>query len=122
METRNILDWQGNVIGTMEMPTGTSEEVWAARLAPFAVEPENKLMPITPRQLRLALLMRGITSDDVISAINSALPSPDKEAALIEWDYSIEFDRYHPSIDGISQILGFDSETTDLIWEEAGNL
>lgn len=33
METRNILDWQGNVIGTLELPIDTPEEVWEAQLA-----------------------------------------------------------------------------------------
>lgn len=119
METRNVLDWQGNVIGTMSLPIGTAESVWSERLAKFATAPENQIPPITPRQLRLQLLSFGITNTQVETAINSALEGADREAALIEWDYSIEFDRYHPFVDAIGIVLGFTSEEIDQIWLEA---
>ena len=39
METRDILNWRGDVVGHMSLPEGTAEEVWAYRLAPYAVAP-----------------------------------------------------------------------------------
>jgi len=41
METRNILDWQGNVVGVMSLPNWTTEAVWQAKLAPYAKPPET---------------------------------------------------------------------------------
>ena len=41
MAKRNILDYQGNVIGELELPDGTSEEVWQSKLAPYAVNPSE---------------------------------------------------------------------------------
>lgn len=41
METRNILDWQGNVLGVMSLPNFTPEPVWEAKLAPYAKPPET---------------------------------------------------------------------------------
>jgi len=41
MESRNILNHLGQIVGQMNLPIGTSEEVWQARLAPFAVAPQS---------------------------------------------------------------------------------
>lgn len=49
METRNILDWQGNVIGVMSLPNWTSEAVWQSKLAPYAKPPETAQEAITRR-------------------------------------------------------------------------
>lgn len=36
---RNIVDYQGNVLGELELPDGTSEEVWQKKLAPYLTAP-----------------------------------------------------------------------------------
>lgn len=41
MESRNILDKDGNIIGMLELPDGTSEEIWAEKLAEY-----TKTIPI----------------------------------------------------------------------------
>lgn len=41
MATRDILDYLGNVVGQLELPDDTPEEVWQAKLAPYAVTPES---------------------------------------------------------------------------------
>jgi hypothetical protein len=41
METRNILNSQGQVVGTLTLAEGLSEEVWAEKLAAFAVSPQE---------------------------------------------------------------------------------
>lgn len=43
METRNILDYQGNVVGQMSLPDGTSEEIWQKKLATYSAAPSNPL-------------------------------------------------------------------------------
>lgn len=39
MATRNILDYQGNIVGELTLPDGTSEQIWTEKLAPYAVNP-----------------------------------------------------------------------------------
>jgi hypothetical protein len=39
METRNIVNHAGEIIGQMSKPDGTSEQVWAEALAPYATAP-----------------------------------------------------------------------------------
>jgi hypothetical protein len=36
---RNIVDWQGNILGQMDLPNNTPESVWQSVLAPYAVAP-----------------------------------------------------------------------------------
>lgn len=42
METRDILDYQGNKIGELTLEDGLSEEIWATRLAAYAHPPKNE--------------------------------------------------------------------------------
>jgi hypothetical protein len=45
METRELKDSQGNVIVTVSLPIGTSEEKWAEVLSGYIInEPEDPLM------------------------------------------------------------------------------
>jgi len=76
------------------------------------------LLPLTPRQLRLKLLEIGITDQDVQNAINS-LEEPVKSIAKIEWEYSIEFDRYSDKVAIIGAMLNLTAEQLDTIWSEA---
>lgn len=41
MEKRDILNWQGQKIGEMELPAGTSESVWEAKLSLYSKAPET---------------------------------------------------------------------------------
>ena len=54
MEKRDILNYLGEKIGELELPEGTSEEVWAAKLAVYAVAPptlaEEKAIKISKAQ------------------------------------------------------------------------
>jgi hypothetical protein len=49
VEKRNILDWQGRVIGEMELADGTPEEVWEKKLAVYAAP------PVTPTAERITM-------------------------------------------------------------------
>jgi hypothetical protein len=61
------------------------------------------------------MLEKGISSASVVAAINS-LPSPAKEAALIEWEYAILFEREKPLVAALGSILGISHEELDGIW------
>jgi hypothetical protein len=75
---------------------------------------------VTMRQARLALLAAGKLAD-VETAINS-LPSPTKEAARIEWDYSSAVVRARPLVGMIGAALGMDEAALDQLFITAAGL
>lgn len=75
---------------------------------------------VTMRQARLALLSVGLL-DDVDTAINS-LPSPQKEAARIEWEYSQEVQRHNGFVSVLAPTLGLTEESLDNLFIEAAKL
>lgn len=116
MAFRNILDYQGNIVGQLELPDNTLEEVWAAKLAVYAKPPPPKIIAaVTPRQMRSALLLMGITESMILTAINS-LPSPNKDLALIAWEYSTAFERNNSLTALVAADLGWSSDQLDQLW------
>ena len=75
---------------------------------------------VTMRQARLALLGAGLL-DDVEAAI-AALPSPQKEAAKIEWEYAQEVQRHNGFVSVLAPMLGMTAEQTDALFIGAANL
>ena len=75
---------------------------------------------VTMRQARLALLGAGLL-DDIDAAIN-ALPSPQKEAARIEWEYSAEVQRHNGFVSVLAQLLGLTDAQTDALFLTAAGL
>ena len=63
---------------------------------------------VTMSRARLALLQQGLLSQ-VQAAIDS-LPSPQKEAAQIEWDYSSEVHRNKPFVQSLGATLELTEE------------
>lgn len=75
---------------------------------------------VTMRQARLALLQAELLDD--VSAAISALPSPQKEAAQIEWDYSSTVERDRPLVLSLSAALGMTTEQMDELFSTAATL
>lgn len=75
---------------------------------------------VTMRQARLALLQAG-KLQLVQTAIDS-LPSPQKEAALIEWDYSSEVHRNRAFVQMLSVAIGLNNEQMDQLFINASKL
>jgi len=75
---------------------------------------------VSMRQARLALLARGVL-DQVDAAIES-LPSPDREAARIEWDYSSVVARNSPLVVMMGAALGLDDAALDELFITAARL
>lgn len=119
---RDVLNYLGDKIGELELPDDTLESVWAEKLAAYAKAPIKEFKTITPRQVRFQLLKIGVTSQMIIDAINAYIPEPDKTLALIEWEYSIGFERNAPFIDGVGMLVGLTSEQIDDLWTEAAKL
>lgn len=87
--------------------------------------PADPVAPATPvavtmRQARLALLGAGLL-DDVDAAING-LPSPQKEAARIEWEYAAEVQRNSGLVPMLGAALGLDDAGLDALFVEAEKL
>lgn len=119
---RNILDYQGNVIGELELPDGTSESVWADRLSTFAKPPPVTAIPnVSPRQIRQALILQGISLSQIETALDG-LPEPTRSLAKIEWEYSVGFVRANPLVAQVAVILGWTPEQLDALWVFAGSL
>lgn len=122
MAKRNILNYLGEVVGELELPDGTSEEVWQKKLALYAAAPAVSPPPnVTPRQIRQALIISGVSIASIEAAIAS-LPEPHKSFAQIEWEYSTAFIRTNPLVAQIGAIVGFNEEQLDNLWKLAGSL
>lgn len=93
-----------------------------SEIAEYVAPPVQVLIPsfVTMRQARLALLQQGLLSQ-VQTAIDS-LPSPQKEAAQIEWDYSSEVHRDKPFVQLLGSTLGLSDEQLDSLFELASTL
>lgn len=87
---------------------------------PRETQPEPVPAAITPRQLRLALLQRGLLAN-VETAVN-ALPEPQRTGAKIEWEYSSQFLRTHPMVEAIAAVLKITPATLDAIFLEGAGL
>lgn len=69
---------------------------------------------LTMRQARLVLFTAGLIGS-VQAAIN-ALPSPQKEKAQIEWDFSNEVQRHNGFVSQLAPALGLTSEQVDALF------
>jgi hypothetical protein len=95
-----------------EAPTSEEREVVAA--------PEP-IPDVTPRQIRQALILSGISLQDIDNAL-ATLPEPTKSLAMTEWEYSIAFQRNRPLVASVGQMLGWTSEQLDDLWLMAATL
>ena len=85
-------------------------------------EPAPPYVPasVTMRQARLALLGAGLLAS-VDAAIDS-LPSPQKEAARIEWEYATEVQRSSGLVPMMGAALGLDGAALDALFIGAAAL
>ena len=75
---------------------------------------------VTMRQARLALLGAGLL--DAVAAAIAALPSPQKEAAQIEWEYSQVVERNRPFVLTLGYALGLTDAQLDALFIAAAAL
>jgi hypothetical protein len=89
-------------------------------------QPGTNLNPVpqsvTPRQARRALLTWGITSEDVLTFLNSIENPSAKEAALIDWEYATEIRRDNPLIAAFAAYLEKTTEEVDDFFRDAGGI
>ena len=103
---------------------GNWTQQWrVTELSPEEIQANQKAQvpsSVTMRQARLALLGAGLLSG-VDAAIDS-LPSPQKEAARIEWEYSQEVQRHNGFVSVLVPILGLTEAQTDALFLVAEGL
>ena len=75
---------------------------------------------VTMRQARLALLKAGKLSQ--VAGIIEAMPSPQREAAQIEWEYSQTVERHRALVAVLAPALGLDDAATDELFIQAAKL
>ena len=99
-------------------------QAWeVAALTPEEMESARRVLvpsSVTMRQARLALLGAGLLAS-VDAAIDS-LPSPQKEAARIEWEYATEVQRSYGLVPMMGAALGLDDAALDALFIEAAAL
>lgn len=83
-------------------------------IAPF-VTPPMVFPNLTARQLRLALLASGITPTMVNDELMK-LPSPQREASQIEWEYANLYQRDHPLVTQFGSVFNLTPEQVDQMW------
>jgi len=68
----------------------------------------DSLIPLvcTPKQLRIALMLSGISSQSVEDIINGLPESEDKEIVKISWHHAIDFERKNPLLIMMAQLIG----------------
>lgn len=85
------------------------------------VEPKSNIVEsVTMRQARLILLQYDLLKN--IDGIISTLPSPQKEAAQIEWEYASDVRRDSPLIQQLVEPLGLTTSQMDDLFVEASTL
>lgn len=105
--------------GACEWLIAQNRESWLAHLADI----DSKKVPteVTPRQIRQALFLKGVTLQTIQDMINM-YPEPTKTMATIEWEYSTVVYRFNPLVNQMAQALGWNSQDVDDLFIQARNL
>lgn len=118
---RKIYDYNSIEIGELELPNDTPEEIWQEKLAVYSSQPVKIIPDVTPRQIKQALVLSGVSLSAIDSAL-ATLPEPTKSLAIIEWNESNMFVRSRPLVASVGVMLGWTSQQLDDLWIFAGTL
>lgn len=80
----------------------------------------KKTMKLTARQARLALM--SISKLSLVETAINSLSSPQKEQALIEWEYATEILRGHPFVQNLASALNLSETEIDTLFIEGAKL
>ena len=112
-----------DVHGSVNGAGGAIGDTWdGMRFVRPVVVPHPPVVPpsVTMRQARLALLGAGLLAS--VDAAIDGLPSPQKEAARIEWEYATEVQRSSGLVPMMEVALGLDDAALDALFIEAAAL
>lgn len=108
--------------GWVELPAGAGIG-WrydGHAFSPPPLPPPAVPVIVTMRQARLALLASGHLSK--VDAALAALPSPQREAAKIEWEYATDVRRHSSLVTSVGQAIGLDASALDALFIHAATL
>lgn len=91
-------------------------EIEAAWPEVQAAQARAALQPLTPRQMRLALLHAGL-----LDAVEAAVAAGSRELA-IWWEFSLACERGNPRVAQLAADLGLSPEQVDAIWVTGAQL
>ena len=81
---------------------------------------DRKPKVVTMRQARLALLSKGLLYN--VDAVIASFPSPQKEAAQVEWEFASTVERNSDLVAMLSQSLSLTDEQMDALFQAASEL
>jgi hypothetical protein len=99
--------------GDLSLEETATLEAIITRHKPFPLEDIDT--SVTARQIRTAMVMSGISIDDIETALDN-LPEPTKEYANIAWKYSYRFHRDNPMVMSLTPAMGLTAEDLDDLW------
>lgn len=112
---------------TIEFATEEERDNWATENGANDTSEEERvpappIIPdVTPRQIRQALILSGISLQTINDTI-ATLPEPTRSLAQTEWEYSIAFQRNRPLVSSMAALLGLTSTQVDNLWLLAATL
>lgn len=112
-----VAHWLAQEATVVVPAVGTAGEITPP---PSAAPPPARPAVVTMRQARLALLQAGLLSQVAVAI--SALPSPEKEAAEIEWEYSQTMERDRPFVSTLGAALSLTDAQIDELFALAATL
>ena len=74
---------------------------------------------VTPRQIRLALIDRGIMPEQITQMLSGIEDTVLRAKALAEWEFASEVKRTHPLIAQLAGALEFGAEDVDEVFRKA---
>jgi hypothetical protein len=83
--------------------------------------PQTYPQSVTPRQMRIALVLSGISLATIEGMIES-LPEPQRSITRITWEYSIEFQRNNQLLVSMAPALGLTEVQVDDLFLLASTL
>lgn len=81
-----------------------------------APEPTPAFPTLTRKELRNGLLSVGITSADIEGQINAIADPVEREAAMIDWQDTLNYERTHPLIAEFAEAFSLPPEQVDALW------
>ena len=98
---------------------GAGETPPADDVMPEPPQEEQLLDALTARQIRLGLVLNGISLDQVGAAIDAIENDQDRAVAKVEWEWASSFERNHPLLQQVGASLGLSEDQIDAMWEQA---
>ena len=104
------------VLGSLQM---TQEQIDDAEAAANAPAPPAVPESVTPRQIRLALIDRGIMPEQITAMLEAIEDAVLRAKSLAEWEFASAVRRDHPLIAQLGGALQFTSADVDDLFREA---